>query len=238
MASVALHAAAIAAGGHAFGGARGATTPREPAAPLLVDIDVAPDPVVPTVEEGTPHGVERGPAVASPHRHPYPVAPSHDARPHDASILHAPLPDVTAAAAPNVVEASAEAPVRFTLPIGRAVVGAVTSAIGAQGNGDSGAESAVTYSESQVNVPARLLAGAPVEYPADARAVQIEDDLTLEIVVDASGRVVQARSTSEAGHGLDGAAVAAVRRYRFSPALRQGRPVAVRMRWTVQFRLR
>ena len=32
-------------------------------------------------------------------------------------------------------------------------------------------------------------------------------------------------------------ALNAIRLYRFSPALRAGRPVRVRMRWTIQFRL-
>ena len=40
-----------------------------------------------------------------------------------------------------------------------------------------------------------------------------------------------------AGYGLDEAALQAIRAYRFSPALRAGHPVRVRMRWTIQFRL-
>jgi outer membrane biosynthesis protein TonB len=49
---------------------------------------------------------------------------------------------------------------------------------------------------------------------------------------------VWARAGIRAGYGLDDAAARAIRDYRFSPAIRAGRPVAVRMRWTVQFRLR
>jgi len=41
-----------------------------------------------------------------------------------------------------------------------------------------------------------------------------------------------------AGYGLDEAALTAIRAYRFSPAVRAGRAVPVRMRWVVQFRLR
>src|SRR6185295_9023032 len=150
------------------------------------------------------------------------VAPSHDARPHDPSIVHAPIAvsDATSVA-PNVVDASAEAPVRFTFPVGQAVLGK-TAVAGAAGGGDSAA--AVPYAEAQVNVLARLLSSASIEYPPEARAAQIEEDLVVQLVVDASGRVVQARSVSEAGHGLDRAAVDSVRRYRFSPALLHGRP--------------
>ena len=63
-------------------------------------------------------------------------------------------------------------------------------------------------------------------------------DVPVDIVVDASGRVVSARAVIRTGYGLDDSAVRAIRDYRFSPALRAGLPVAVRMRWTVQFRLR
>jgi outer membrane biosynthesis protein TonB len=49
---------------------------------------------------------------------------------------------------------------------------------------------------------------------------------------------VSARALTRAGYGLDAAALQGIRGYRFSPAMRAGRPVAVRMRWIVQFRLR
>jgi protein TonB len=94
------------------------------------------------------------------------------------------------------------------------------------------------FPEPGVSVPARLLSSTPVSYPPQARAAEVELDVPLELVVDPVGRVVQARGLSRCGYGLDEAAVRAVRTYRFSPALRGGRPVAVRMRWTVQFRLR
>jgi len=93
------------------------------------------------------------------------------------------------------------------------------------------------FEEHEVTSPARLVARAPVVYPPEARAQQIETDVRVEIVVDATGRVVAARSLSNAGYDLDAEAVRAVRQYRFSPATRDGRAVSVRMRWTVQFRL-
>jgi TonB family protein len=88
-----------------------------------------------------------------------------------------------------------------------------------------------------VSVPARLLSSGPLPYPAAARQAEIEVDLPLELVVDGAGRVTAARGLTRVGYGLDEAALAAIRSYRFSPALRDGRPVPVRMRWTVQFRL-
>jgi protein TonB len=91
--------------------------------------------------------------------------------------------------------------------------------------------------ENLVSTPARLVSRAPLAYPPAARAAQIETDVRVEIIVDAAGRVVSARPLTDTGYGLDDAAVRAVRGYRFSPATKDGRAVAVRMRWTVQFRL-
>jgi TonB family protein len=240
-ASVALHAAAIAAGGHSAAQALG----RRPigADVATVDIDVEQPNVVPALQDLPHPPVERAArASGSPHRHPYPVAPSHDARPHDPSIVHVPIAppaDEAAATGPNVVDAPADAPVRFVLPLGNATMtGTRATSGGAEEAAVSSGEASVTYDESQVSVSARLLASTPLEYPPEALTAQLESDVTLELIVDTNGRVVQAKSASEAGHGLDRAAIDAVRGYRFSPAIRRGRPVAVRMRWTVQFRLR
>lgn len=104
--------------------------------------------------------------------------------------------------------------------------------------GDTASSDAAAAAEHDVDVPARLLAAAPLAYPPAARQSEVELDFPLEIVVDASGRVVSARALSHAGYGLDEAALQGIRGYRFSPAMRAGRSVAVRMRWIVQFRLR
>jgi TonB family protein len=94
------------------------------------------------------------------------------------------------------------------------------------------------FGEADVSAPARLLSSAPVVYPAAARAAEIEVDLPIEIVVGTDGRVSAARPLMRGGYGLDEAALQALRAYRFSPARRDGRPVPVRMRWTIQFHLR
>lgn len=91
--------------------------------------------------------------------------------------------------------------------------------------------------ESTVSVPARLVAVEPVVYPPDARVEQVEADVPVEIVVDTGGRVTEATLLRRAGYGFDDSALAAVRRYRFTPAQKAGQPVRVRMRWVVQFRL-
>ncbi len=92
--------------------------------------------------------------------------------------------------------------------------------------------------ERQVTTRAKLLNAADVAYPAAARAAEIEADVPVEIVVDTRGLVADARTLARSGYGLDAAALAAIRGYRFEPAQRDGHRVAVRMRWQVSFRLR
>lgn len=92
--------------------------------------------------------------------------------------------------------------------------------------------------ERDVSTRAKLLSAAEVPYPPEARAAEIEADVPVDIIVDANGAVAQARGITRAGYGLDDAALRAISRYRFEPATRDGRRVAVRMRWRVSFRLR
>jgi TonB family protein len=140
--------------------------------------------------------------------------------------------------APQLATAPDDGPPRFMLSAGTvATRSEAAPSDPATGSGAPSAELAA-FAEGDVNVSARLLAASPLVYPPAARKAEIEFDFPIEIVVDAAGRVVSARARLRAGYGIDESALRAIRGYRFSPALRGGRPVPVRMRWTVQFRLR
>jgi periplasmic protein TonB len=91
--------------------------------------------------------------------------------------------------------------------------------------------------EEGVSTPARLARGGAPLYPQRAREKGVEADVPLEIVISPAGVVESARALSHPGYGLEQAALDGVRSYRFSPAIQGGRPVRVRMRWTVEFRL-
>jgi protein TonB len=171
------------------------------------------------------------------------VPPSHDAVPHDPNLVHifAPSsPATTAESAPQAapVETASDAMPRFTIAIGGGAADAhgLVSSTGAAAHDHDDDDAPVP--ERSVSSPARLAQGGAPAYPAEAREDGVEADVPVEIVVSAAGAVESARVVKRAGHGLDEAALAAVRRYRFSPANKDGRAVRVRMRWTVQFRLR
>ena len=74
-------------------------------------------------------------------------------------------------------------------------------------------------------------------YPEEARREGLEADVKLELVVDEEGRVAEVKVLRAAGNGFDEAAVRAARGLAFSPATRGGRPVPVRIPWTLKFRL-
>ena len=206
-------------------------------------VEVVPAPVV----SPPPETVSNRVAEPETHHHPYPVPPSHDAHPHDPSLVHAATPLAAThepASPPEALVAAPEAPARFSIvlpPVSGNAAAATTGGgpgTGSDGAGAAGAALDTTYGESAVSSRARLLTSATASYPAQARSAEVEADVPVEIVVDTRGNVVDARVVTHAGYGFDDSALTAIRSYRFSPAQRDGHAVRVRMRWSVQFRLR
>jgi TonB family protein len=65
-----------------------------------------------------------------------------------------------------------------------------------------------------------------IEYSAAARAEGIEGRLVLKLVIGADGSVRDVEVVSGVDPALDASAIATVKRWRFKPAMRCGRPVA------------
>ncbi len=95
-----------------------------------------------------------------------------------------------------------------------------------------------TYGEDDVSIPARLLSHVDAAYPMPAWSSGIEADVPVEIVVDTQGAVASARVVTNKGHGFDDAALTSLKSYRFEPAQRDHHAVRVRVRWSIQFRVR
>jgi protein TonB len=235
--SVSAHGAVALLAAHGGGAPSAVAAPRvELPAPELVVVEATPaessssEPVGAKVESRGAH-----------HKHSYAVAADHDVTPHDPSLPHLPLPapstDRVAEPAPAVLEAPSTAPARFVLTVapGRSGPGHV-SADARPTEGSSA--SAAPVAEDGVDTAATLLLGHPPAYTPEAEAAGVEADVPVEIVVDDRGNVVTARALGRVGYGLDEAALRSLRDYRFHPARRHGRPVAVRMRWLVRFELR
>jgi protein TonB len=75
------------------------------------------------------------------------------------------------------------------------------------------------------------------EYTEEARAAAIEGKVRVELTVDASGVVTDAKVLESLGHGLDEAALVAVRAATFEPALSCGKPVEATFVVSIRFAL-
>jgi len=202
-----------------------------PQAPLA---DLAPTATLAKDETTAPHAHE-SPAYPH-HTHPYPVPPSHDWTPHDPNLVHVLSPPVPVAAAPALT--SDEAMPQFNVVVGTGDADAHGHASPVATDDDHEGDDGSPVPEQHVTSRAVLASGGAPAYPESARADGIEADVPLELVVSPAGTVESARVLRPAGHGLDQAALDAVRAYRFTPATHDGHPVRVRMQWLVQFRLR
>jgi protein TonB len=74
------------------------------------------------------------------------------------------------------------------------------------------------------------------QYPQEAFIKKIEGIVELEIVIDATGRVIHARVIKSIPL-LDQAAIQTVYQWQFAPAVKKGRPVATRAHAPVTFRI-
>jgi len=241
--SVFAHVAIVAVGLH---DGRAAAAPAIPARAALVEtpapeleplpleaepLERAAEPNLPPVravvasEHASRAAVERTPANVPAAGSPTDVAAHADSTPSPA-----PSPE------PLVTTAESAAP-RFVLPA--AAVRAAAAVDGRPTQGANGASAAVSapLSEREVDVAARLVAGAPPAYTPSAEAAGVEASVPVELVIDETGGVKSAVVLAHVGYGLDEAALGAVRKYRFSPARRGGKVVSVRMRWVVRFEL-
>jgi TonB family protein len=85
--------------------------------------------------------------------------------------------------------------------------------------------------------PPVLQSRAEAEYPPEALRARIEATVGLEIAIDETGRVTEARVTAPAGHGFDEAAIAAVKRFGFEPGRRNGVPLKSTIQISYEFHL-
>jgi periplasmic protein TonB len=99
------------------------------------------------------------------------------------------------------------------------------------------AESAPEQAVVQASVPLYHLNPAP-DYPAVARRRGYEGTVLLDVLVDREGRAAEVKVAQSSGYALlDRSALTNVRRWRFEPARRLGRPVEMWVQVPVRFAL-
>jgi TonB family protein len=75
------------------------------------------------------------------------------------------------------------------------------------------------------------------EYSEEARKAKYNGEVTLTVVVDATGQVKNVKVVRGVGMGLDEKAIEAVSKWKFKPGMKNGQPVAVMANIVVTFRL-
>jgi protein TonB len=84
--------------------------------------------------------------------------------------------------------------------------------------------------------PAHLISSVPPSYPALARTQHVAGDVRIDALIDANGRVSAMKVVSGPSL-LHQAAMDALRQWKYQPALLDGKPVAMHLTVTLQFRL-
>jgi protein TonB len=117
------------------------------------------------------------------------------------------------------------------------------SGSGSGAGSGSGSAPVVTTSVASIKTPAEAKEGfdyfdARKSYPAEAKRLGVEGKLRVRLIVDARGKVTQAKLLGSLGHGLDELALARARAIEFEPAKdSDDKPVASVVVWTFTFTL-
>jgi TonB family protein len=83
---------------------------------------------------------------------------------------------------------------------------------------------------------AKLISSVPPEYPALARAQHVSGGVTIDALIDATGRVTKMKVISGPTL-LHQAAMDALKQWKYQPAMLDGKPVPMHLSVTIQFRL-
>jgi len=97
-------------------------------------------------------------------------------------------------------------------------------------------ETIYTPGRNGVTIP-RAIKQTPPEYSDEARRKKLEGTVLLSLVVTANGDTTDIKVTRALGSGLDEKALEAVSQWKFEPATKDGKPVAVKIAVEVSFHL-
>lgn len=175
--------------------------------------------------DGTGHGPGGGPPQPAPPRRPVSNMPNTPVFPVPGTQV------VDVGPAPDVGPGNGSGPPGPGIPDGSGI-----GIPGGEGPGGGAPPPVVIVQGGKVRPP-RLIERVEPIYPPLARQAGIEGDVLLEALLGTDGRVEQVRVVG--GRPLLAtSAQAAVEQWRYEPTHLNGRPVAVLLRVTVQFRLR
>ena len=107
--------------------------------------------------------------------------------------------------------------------------------IGGKGGGGLGADMDQAFSMADLDQKPRVVYQPAPVYPAALRSRKIDGIVTVIFVVDANGRVANAKVEKSSDPAFDKPALDAVRKWKFEPAMKEGRKVSAKMRAPIRF---
>jgi len=146
------------------------------------------------------------------------------------------MPSVIATALRQFFTSTTDESFRVMCPkhrVHRAIVASL--ACGAAAAVALGAPTAQAQSSPAAVTPPSVLEHVDPVYPASALKERKHTDVVLTVTVDADGHVSKLEVAQSGGADLDEAAIIAARQWTFVPALRDGKPVASRIRVPFHF---
>ncbi len=82
-----------------------------------------------------------------------------------------------------------------------------------------------------------VIGDVKIPYPDEAKRADVEGPVRLKITVDFEGHVSEVIVMSGPGYGLDSAAAAALKKFKFKPAMKNGEAVSTTFVYTYRFQL-
>src|ERR1700734_2277209 len=101
----------------------------------------------------------------------------------------------------------------------------------------AGVGRACTGKDDTCTAPPRVFYSPSPDYSERARKANLQGTCTLVLTVGADGHPSEIRVVAGLGMGLDEKAIEAVRKWRFQPAIRNGKPVPYKISVQVDFHL-
>jgi len=106
---------------------------------------------------------------------------------------------------------------------------------GKGGPGGTGTDMDQAFSMADLDQKPRAIYQPAPTYPASLRSRKIDGVVTVLFVVDSNGRVTNAKVEKSSDPAFDKPALDAVRKWKFDPAMKEGRKVSAKMRAPIRF---
>ena len=106
---------------------------------------------------------------------------------------------------------------------------------GKGGPGGTGTDLDQAFSMADLDQKPRAVYQPAPTYPASLRSRKIDGVVTILFVVDSNGRVTNAKVEKSSDPAFDKPALDAVRKWKFDPAIKEGRKVSAKMRAPIRF---